>query len=340
MSSFFIGSIASMTRPAFAGSGSMTMSGRTVGTTCHHMPYLSFSRPYCWPSRPRPPRAGSSRVGLRLALGLRRVGYEQVHLARSLEARLDIVPIPGIPDRLEERRLLVLVLEVVGMLPGIDHEKGNSALAQIRLVIVYLARQEALRDRLIHECAPTRAHYRGGDLGELRLERLEATEVALDRARQLARRTVAPLGSHVLPEDRVQDVTGKVEGQRLLEARDPREVLLLTSLVHLLERLVGLGDVGVVVLSVVELHDVPRDVRFEGTKVVFQVRKYVACHGNPPGLPSDCAAQLVLMAPGPIVGRTGRRPRHGQTASTYRQAACPHPQWLPCVFPFAQSSEQ
>src|SRR5262245_38272506 len=240
MSSFFIGSIASMTRPAFAGSGSMTMSGRTVGTTCHHMPYLSFSRPYCWPSRPRPPRAGSSRVGLRLALGLRRVGYEEVHLARSLEARLNIVPVPGIPDRLEERHLLVLVLEVVGVLPGIDHDKGNSALAQIRLVIVDLAGQQALGDRLIHQRAPARAHHRGRDLGELRLERLEASEVALDRARQLTRRPVATIGSHVLPEDRVQNVTGRVEGKGLLKARDPGEVLLLTSLVHLLERLVGL----------------------------------------------------------------------------------------------------
>jgi hypothetical protein len=57
---------------------------------------------------------------LRLPLGPCGIGHEQAHLARSLEARLDIIPVPGIPDRLEKRGLLVLVLKVVGVLLGYD----------------------------------------------------------------------------------------------------------------------------------------------------------------------------------------------------------------------------
>jgi hypothetical protein len=57
--------------------------------------------------------------------------------------------------------------KVVGVLPGIDHEQGNSALAG-SMLIVDLARQEALGDRLVDERAPARAHHRGRDLGELR----------------------------------------------------------------------------------------------------------------------------------------------------------------------------
>lgn len=37
----------------------------------------------------------------------------------------------------------------------------------------------------------------------------------------------------------------------------------------------------------------------------------------------------------------GRRPRQGgNREEIYLQAGCPHPQRLPCIFPFAQSSEQ
>ena len=51
MSSLVIVNIASVTRRAFTGSGSVIMSMSTVGTTCQNSPYLSFSQPQAtsWP---------------------------------------------------------------------------------------------------------------------------------------------------------------------------------------------------------------------------------------------------------------------------------------------------
>ena len=116
------------------------------------------------------------------------------------------------------------------------------------------------------------------DRGQLLAELLEAAEVALDRVGQLARGSLSPLGTQVLPEERVQDVAREVEGERLLQSPDPREVLLVARLVELLERRVGALDVSPVMLVVVQFHDLSRDVRLERAVVVLQVRKRVFRH--------------------------------------------------------------
>src|SRR6266568_8365521 len=41
-----------MTLCPFSGSGSVSISSSTIGTTCHDRPYLSFSQPHCPPSPP------------------------------------------------------------------------------------------------------------------------------------------------------------------------------------------------------------------------------------------------------------------------------------------------
>jgi len=52
MSSLVIASIASVTRFALPGSGSLIMSISTLGMTCHDRPYLSFSQPQAISSPP------------------------------------------------------------------------------------------------------------------------------------------------------------------------------------------------------------------------------------------------------------------------------------------------
>jgi hypothetical protein len=47
MSIFFIRSIASMALLDFSASGSLIISIKTMGTTCHETPYLSLSQPHC-----------------------------------------------------------------------------------------------------------------------------------------------------------------------------------------------------------------------------------------------------------------------------------------------------
>ena len=71
-----------------------------------------------------------------------------------------------------------------------------------------------------------------------------------------------------------------VEGERLLEPDDGAEVVLVARAGQLLERLVGAGDVGGVVLVVVELHDLARHVGLQRGVVVGQIGKAVLGHGG------------------------------------------------------------
>ena len=51
----------------------------------------------------------------------------------------------------------------------------------------------------------------------------------VDGRRQVAVGLVTAVGREVLPEDRVEDVAGDVEGERLLEADDGAEVVLVAG---------------------------------------------------------------------------------------------------------------
>ena len=68
---------------------------------------------------------------------------------------------------------------------------------------------------------------------------------------------VAAVGGEVLPKDRVQHVARDVESQCLLEADDGAEVAFLAGLGELLECRVRPGDVGGVMLVVMEFDDLP-----------------------------------------------------------------------------------
>ena len=83
-------------------------------------------------------------------------------------------------------------------------------------------------------------------------------------AAELAVGLVAAVRGQVLPEDRVVDVAAEVERQVLLvQAVDRAKVALVAGLGQLGEGVVGPGDVGGVVLAVVQLHDLAGDVRLE-----------------------------------------------------------------------------
>src|SRR4029079_2249269 len=108
--------------------------------------------------------------------------------------------VPDVPDDFEEVGLPVLVLEVVGVLPGVEDEERDAGLRDVVLVVVDLRRDETLADRLPDERSPTRAHDRRSGRGELLAELFEAAEVARDRLAERAGGAVAPLRRQVLPE--------------------------------------------------------------------------------------------------------------------------------------------
>src|SRR4249920_305388 len=67
--------------------------------------------------------------------------------ARSLESFGHVLPVPHVPHGVEELGLSVLILEVEGVLPGVEHEQGSARLRQVRLVVVDLRHEELLPER-------------------------------------------------------------------------------------------------------------------------------------------------------------------------------------------------
>src|SRR6266540_4209887 len=160
-----------------------TAASRSRRTPCAS-PAARPRAPRTWPFRPvististTPPRRAATRKrrtpaaeSSALRRHLHRLRNEQVHLARGGVALADVVPVPQVPHRFEELRLLRLVLQVVGVLPGIDDEQGHPGLGEVRLVIVDLGSEEPARHRLVDERAPSGTHDRPRDLVDLLLE--------------------------------------------------------------------------------------------------------------------------------------------------------------------------
>lgn len=103
------------------------------------------------------------------------------------------------------------------------------------------------------------------------LELIEAAVGGVNGLGQGARRgltTAGVLGSQVLPEEGVVQVATTVEVDSGLEGNLGRDVTLGLGLLELLNGVVVVGDIGVMVVLVVQLHDLAGDGRLESTIVV------------------------------------------------------------------------
>ena len=103
------------------------------------------------------------------------------------------------------------------------------------------------------------------------LELVEAAIGGVDGLSQVAGgglTTTSVLGSQVLPEQGVVQVTTAVEVDGGLEGDLCRDVTLVLSLLELLNGVVVVGDIGVVVVLVVHLHDLTGDRGLQSAVVV------------------------------------------------------------------------
>ena len=113
-------------------------------------------------------------------------------------------------------------------------------------------------------------------------ELVEGAEVVVDRRRQFAGRLVAAVRGEVGPEDCVVDVAAEVEREVLLELVHVGEVAGVAGLGELGESGVGSRHVGLVMLVVVQLHDLAADARLERRVVVPQFGESVFSHSLSP----------------------------------------------------------
>lgn len=106
---------------------------------------------------------------------------------------------------------------------------------------------------------------------DLVLELAEATVGGVDGLSQGTRgglTTAGALGCEVLPEKRVVKVATAIEVDGGLQGNLSGDVALVLSFLELLNSVVVVGYVGVVVVLVVELHDLAVNRRLEGAIVV------------------------------------------------------------------------
>jgi len=111
-------------------------------------------------------------------------------------------------------------------------------------------------------------------------EFIEAAEIAVNGAGQFPAGLAAAIGRQILPENAVQHVARDVERELVLESGDAGKVALVARFGKRFERLVRAVYIRLVVLVMVQLHDLCGDVRLESIVVVGKIRKRVLGHKN------------------------------------------------------------
>jgi hypothetical protein len=102
--------------------------------------------------------------------------------------------------------------------------------------------------------------------------------VLVDGSAEVTDRLLPTVGREVLPEDGVQNVSGYIESQGLLESYDGSELTVGPSVGELVESGVGPSYIGGVMLVMVEFQYLGRIVRLQGTEIVGEVGKRVLGH--------------------------------------------------------------
>lgn len=191
-----------------------------------------------------------------------------------LEALLGRLPVDDIPDGLEVLGLAILVIKVVSVLPGINTQDW-AELANNRILVRVCLDLDAASLSILNQPSPPAALNACQSRVELLLERIQAAVAFIDGLAQSTRgRLAAALacGRQVLPEQAVIDVSSSVEIDQWLQSNLCLDVLLLLGFGDLLAEVIERRYVGVVVVLVVQFHNLAGDGGFKRAIVVGKVR--------------------------------------------------------------------
>lgn len=159
------------------------------------------------------------------------------------------------------------------MLPGVNAEEGLKS-ASNRVLVRSGDDGQSSRVLVLDEPGPSGAlDTSKGGVGLL-LEGLKGAKVFVDSSHELTLRlttTALAVGSKVLPEERVVDVTTAVEVEKRSLSGSSLGIALVVGLSESVGSVVEAGDVGLMVLGVVKLHDLTRDVRLKSAIVVWAI---------------------------------------------------------------------
>src|SRR5258708_2156239 len=125
--------------------------------------------------------------------------YKETSSAEILRRK---VPVRNVPERFDELRTRVAIVDVIRVFPHVDGQQRLGVGGQRRSGIAGRHDVEGTGS-LIHEPRPARTERAGRDLGELFLELVEGTVLGVDRVAECAGRSAATLGRQAVPEERV-----------------------------------------------------------------------------------------------------------------------------------------
>ena len=157
------------------------------------------------------------------------------------------------------------------LLPRVDTEDG-AELANHRVLVGICLDLDAASLRVLHQPCPSAALNACERSVEFLLESVKAAIVGVDGSSESARwwlTTTLVGGREVLPEQGVVNVTAAVEVDERLQGNLSLDILLLLGLGNLLAEVVERGHVGVVVVLVVQFHDLAGDGGLERAIVVY-----------------------------------------------------------------------
>ncbi|MNV01858.1 hypothetical protein D3C71_920760 [compost metagenome] len=146
------------------------------------------------------------------------------------------------------------------MLPHVQPQNGHQPLHQGTVLVGAAHHLQAAR-LVHHQPGPAAAEAAQGRLGEGLLEGIQAPQIPGNRLGQLTARLTAPLRAHHLPEQAVVGMTATMIAHRPLHAHR-QAVETGEQFVHRQGRQLGelgqggieVGDIGLVVTAVVDLH--------------------------------------------------------------------------------------
>ena len=165
------------------------------------------------------------------------------------------------------------------MLPHIQHQQWGEVHGSVALLIGQLLNEQATSNVVVTQHGPAGTLQAECCCGEVRLELLEGTKVAVDSLRELTGWLAATVRAQVLPEDGVVGVATQVESQVLGQCTDAVWVGFAVALFFQgVQSRVSTLYVSVVVLGVVQLHDFAGDVWLQSVVVIFEFWEFVNSH--------------------------------------------------------------
>mmetsp|Transcript_21388 Transcript_21388/g.37860 ORF Transcript_21388/g.37860 Transcript_21388/m.37860 type:complete len:266 (-) Transcript_21388:177-974(-) len=190
------------------------------------------------------------------------------------------VPVYDIPDGVEVVGAHVLVVKVVCVLPDINSEQRHTAGGAARVLVSASYDLDVLS--LGVECKPTpaRALDSSGGGAHVLLERVKRAPLGGDSVSEVAFRLSSSVGSQVFPKQGVVDVSATVEFDSSLKSNHLGYIAFGLRVLVLLERGVQVGDVGLVVLGVVDLHNLGTDRGLESPEVILEIGQLKASRGS------------------------------------------------------------